>query len=164
MRNKNVGFLIAGISVVIGFIIYIFNRGAVEVLGASCSHGSSCSMYQALSLQTWISIAIAVVILLIGLFLIFAKEEEKVIIKKIKPYGEIKPKKFDRKSLEGLRGEEKKIMNLLLEKEGSLMQAEIAKVLEMNKVRVTRILDELEGKGFIERKRRGMSNIVLLKR
>ncbi len=33
----------------------------------------------------------------------------------------------------------------------------------LNKVKITRILDSLESLGFIERKRRGMTNIVMIK-
>ena len=33
----------------------------------------------------------------------------------------------------------------------------------MTKVKVTRILDKLEGRGLVERKRRGMTNVVMLK-
>jgi len=32
------------------------------------------------------------------------------------------------------------------------------------KVKITRILDSLEGNGLIERKRRGMTNIIILRR
>ena len=33
----------------------------------------------------------------------------------------------------------------------------------LNKVKITRILDKLEGMGILERKRRGMTNVVILK-
>ena len=31
------------------------------------------------------------------------------------------------------------------------------------KAKMTRIIDRLEGRGFVERKRRGMTNVVVLK-
>ena len=34
---------------------------------------------------------------------------------------------------------------------------------ELGKVRITRILDSLEAQGLIERRRRGMTNIIILK-
>lgn len=163
MKNKNVGFLITGIAIVIFIIIWIFNQGLTNLFSQTCSHGSSCGMYSALRFQTYLSITIAGIILFIGIFLIFSKEEKEVIIKKIKPLASIEPKKFDKKSLENLDEEEKKIMNLLLENNNSLYQSEIVTKTEWNKVKVTRILDSLESQGFIERKRRGMTNMVMIK-
>ncbi len=69
------------------------------------------------------------------------------------------------KDLSCLDGGEKKVYKLLQKKEGSLYQSEIAKELEISKVKVTRILDSLEHKhNLVERKRRGMTNIVVLKK
>jgi uncharacterized membrane protein len=164
MQNKNVGFLIIGISLVIGFIIFIFNFALKKIAGQTCDMGPTCSMYDTLSVQTWISVAIAFLVLVIGLFLVFSKESERIIIKKIRPYGKLEIKKFDRKSLEKLDSEEKKIMNLILENKGSIFQSEIVEKTGLNKVKTTRILDGLEAQGLIERRRRGMTNIVLLKK
>ena len=72
-------------------------------------------------------------------------------------------RKFDKKSLESLEEDEKKIMNLLLENNRSLYQSELVDKTGMNKVKVTRLLDSLEAQNMIERKRRGMTNIVLMK-
>ena len=166
MKNKNVGWLVIGISVFVFAIIWIFNYGVANLINSTCSMGPTCSMYKTLSIQTWISIAIAAIILLIGLFLVLSKENERIIIKKIKPYAKIEAKEFDRKSLEKLNldKEEKNVMNLILENKGSIYQSELAEKIGASKVRVTRILDSLEGQGLIERKRRGMTNIVVLKR
>ncbi len=59
--------------------------------------------------------------------------------------------------------EEQRIYTRLQEKEGSMYQSDLVKETGFTKVHVTRILDKLEGKGIIERKRRGMTNIVVLK-
>lgn len=163
MKNRNVGFLITGIAIVIGIIILIFNFGLKSIVSQTCSHGASCSMYNTISIQTWISLAIALLVLIIGLFFIFSKESEKIVIKKIKPYAELKPKKFDKESLKNLNEDEKNIVNLVLENNGSIFQSEIVEKTGLSKVKVTRILDGLEGKGLIERKRRGMTNIILIK-
>ncbi|MBI4983154.1 MarR family transcriptional regulator [Candidatus Woesearchaeota archaeon] len=54
-------------------------------------------------------------------------------------------------------------MNLVLREQGSAYQSDLIKETRLTKVKVTRILDKLEGRGLIERKRRGMTNIVILK-
>lgn len=164
MRNKNVGFLIIGISLIIGIIVLLFNIALRKTTSSACIMGQECPMYNAIVVQTWISLCLAGLILIIGLFLIFSKEHERIIVKKIRPSAELKPKKFDKKSLEGLNKEEAKIMNLLLENIGSMFQSEIVDKTGFNKVKITRILDSLEGQGLIERRRRGMTNIVLLKK
>jgi uncharacterized membrane protein len=163
MKNKNVGWLIIGISIFIFIIIVAFNMGLRNIVDQTCDHGPTCSMYSTISLQTWISIAIAFLVLVIGLFLVFSKENERVIIKKIRPYGKLDIKKFDRKGLDKLNNEEKKIMNLILENKGSIFQSGIVEKTGFNKVKITRILDGLEAQGLIERRRRGMTNIVLIK-
>ncbi|MEK6845043.1 MAG: MarR family transcriptional regulator [Nanoarchaeota archaeon] len=45
----------------------------------------------------------------------------------------------------------------------AIFQAELIEKTKFGKAKITRILDRLEGKGFVERKRRGMTNIVVLR-
>ena len=159
MKNKNVGFLIMGIAVVIGIIILIFNMGLKKIVEQTCVHGPSCTMYDTIKTQTYLSLAIAGIILIIGLFFIFSKESEKIIIK-----TQTKTVKEKRKiNLENLDEEEKKIVKMLEEENGAIFQRTLMEKLGMGKVGMTRILDKLEGKQVIERKRRGMNNIVVLK-
>ena len=164
MKNKNVGFLILGIAILIIFIIIIFNQGMTSIVNESCSHGPECGMYKTINTQTYLSLAIVGIILIIGLFFIFSKENERIIIKRIKPEANLEPKKFNKKSLENLNSEEKKIVNLLLENKGSIFQSELIEKTGLNKVKITRILDSLETQELIERKRRGMTNIILLRK
>lgn len=163
MKNRNVGWMVIGISLFIGAIIWIFNYSVRNVIGATCSHGPTCTMYDSLKVQTWLSIAIALVVFFIGIFLVFAKENEKIIIKKIKPTANISPKEFDKKNLKHLDKEEILVMNAILANKGSIFQSELVDKTSLNKVKITRILDSLEGQGLIERKRRGMTNIVILR-
>ncbi len=163
MKNKNVGYLIIGISILIVLIILIFNQGMTSIVNETCTHGPECGMYKTIKTQTYLSFSIAGIVFVIGLFLIFSKENERIIIKKIHPLKSLEPKKFDKKSLESLDNEEKDIMNLLLENNSSMYQRDIIEKTNINKVKITRILDSLESQGFIERKRRGMTNIVMIK-
>jgi uncharacterized membrane protein len=94
---------------------------------------------------------------LVGLMLLFSKPEKEVIIRKIKERK--KKRKID---LSMLKPEEKKVMNLIL-KEKTIFQADVSEKTKFSKVKITRILDKLESKDYIERKRRGMTNIVILK-
>jgi|SRR3989338_9780928 len=160
MKNKNVGYLIAGIAIVIGIIILIFNLGLKSIVGLTCTHGPACSMYDTIAIQTYISLAIAGLVLVIGIFLIFAKEDKEIVIKKIKEKVEVKRKPANYSKLDK---DEKVIVKLAEDAEGNIFQADLVDKSGFSKVKVTRILDRLEGRQIIERKRRGMTNIVLLK-
>jgi uncharacterized membrane protein len=155
MENKQVGWLIVGIAVVIGIIIFIFNIGLKNIVDETCSHGPTCTMFDTIAVQTWISLAIAGIILVIGLVIMFMKPIERIVVKKIKE----KKKKID---LNGLNSQEKDVINLLQD-EGAIFQRTLMEKLEIGKVGMTRILDKLESKGIVERKRRGMNNVVVLK-
>lgn len=72
-------------------------------------------------------------------------------------------KESEKIDLSKLDENEQKIYSLLKGSEGSMYQSDIQKQAEMSKVQVTRILDKMESKNIIERKRRGMTNIVVLK-
>jgi len=162
MKNKNVGFLIAGIAVVIGIIVGIFNYGLRSIVDDTCTHGAACGMYSTIAIQTWISLAIAGLVFVIGLFLIFSKEEviEKVIVKKQKIHVEKKRKPIDYSKLDK---DEKIIAKVVEEADGTIFQSDLVEKSKFSKVKVSRILDKLEGRQIIERKRRGMTNVVVLK-
>ncbi len=164
MKNKNVGYLIVGISILICIIIIIFNLGLTSIVNQTCDHGPSCSMYGTIKTQTLLSLALAGFILIIGLFLVFSRENERVVIKRIKPHMDLEPKKFNKKLLENLSQDETNIMKIILENKGSIFQSELVEKSGFNKVKTTRVLDSLEAQGLIERKRRGMTNIVILKK
>ena len=102
----------------------------------------------------------------IGLYFIFFSKEE--IVTKIKTVKQqIEPKKITKqnyqKIMSDLSDDEKLIFEKILEAEGTIFQSDLVDKSNLAKVKVTRLLDRLEGKGLIERKRRGMTNIVILK-
>jgi uncharacterized membrane protein len=152
MKNKHVGIMLLGVSALIGIIVFIFNRALTQVVNTSCSHGNSCPMHGSLNFHTSIGILIILIVALIGLYLVLFSEK-KNSEKKEKPKTNYK----------NLSDEEKKILAELEAEEGSCFQSSLVEKTDYSKVKVTRILDKLEGKKLIERKRRGMTNIVLLK-
>lgn len=156
MENKNVGLLIIGIAVVMAIIVLLFNSVLKDAIGLTCSHGPACEMYTDVNVQTWISLAIVGFVFLLGLFIMFTKPKEKIIIKKVK-------EKRKRIALSKLDSNEKKVIELLKKESGSMFQADLKEKLEIGKVKMTRLLDKLEAKQLIIRKRRGMNNIIVLK-
>ncbi|MEK6961384.1 MAG: MarR family transcriptional regulator [Nanoarchaeota archaeon] len=68
-----------------------------------------------------------------------------------------------KRSIKALGGEEAKVFDLIIQSNGLVFQHELVNRMSVSKVRMTRLLDNLESKGLIERRRRGMTNIVVLK-
>jgi len=159
MENKHVGLMIIGLSVIIGIIVIIFNSALNEIVTANCSliHGTdTCPMIDTIITQTGISLAIAGIVLIIGIALFFVKPKEKIIVKTLRE----RKKKLD---LTGLDEQEKQVIGIIQSENGTIFQASLMEKLGIGKVGITRLLDKLEAKQFIERKRRGMNNVVVLK-
>jgi uncharacterized membrane protein len=59
--------------------------------------------------------------------------------------------------------DEHRIYQLIMEDGGSILQSKLVQVTGFPKGKVSIILDKLEARGLLERKRHGMSNMVVLK-
>lgn len=158
MENKNVGWLIIGIAFIMAIMVWLFDNVIRDNVGLTCSHGPTCEMYSSLNIQTWISFTIVGVIFIIGIFLFFIKPKEKTVIKT----RLIKEKK-KQINFSGLNEREKEAIRFIQEEKGAIFQATLMEKLGIGKVGLTRLLDKLEAKQIIERKRRGMNNIIILK-
>ncbi len=160
MENKHVGFIIIGISAIMVLIVFLFQKALREIVGSSCSaeHSSTCPMFTTITQQTYLSLSIVGILAIIGLAMIFNKPKEKVVVRKIKE--KIEKKKVN---LEGFRQEDKRIFMMVKEK-GAMFQADLIEKTGFGKAKMTRIIDRLEGKDLIERRRRGMTNIIVLKK
>jgi hypothetical protein len=90
INNKILGYVILANSILIGFIIFLFNNAIAKIAENSCSHGLSCPMYNAFNFQTKISMFIALILATIGIFLIFFDNKQN---KKLKPITSAKEKK-----------------------------------------------------------------------
>src|SRR3989344_4952 len=159
MENKHVGFLVLGMAVLLMVIIFLFQGELKEIVASTCTateHVVACPMNEGINQQTYLSFGIVGILFILGLVLVFSKPTEKIVVKKFKE----KKKKLD---LNGLDAKEKDVMKILEKENGTIFQAELMEKLGIGKVGITRTLDKLEAKQIIERKRRGMNNIVVLK-
>lgn len=105
---------------------------------------------------SWMMVAafgVDFLILGVGVYLLFFY---KPLLKELK-------KEFKEIDLSNLSGEEKTIYDIIKNKNGSSYQTDLIKETGFSKVKITRILDRLETKDILERKRRGMTNIIVLK-
>ena len=159
MKNKHVGYLILGLTIIFFLVVMSFNYALSKIVNTGCTHGQACPMYATLFTQQIISYGLMGLLVLVSLFIIFFMKDETIVQDMKKDLSEEDKKK----KLENLDEEERSVMNIVLKEEGSVFQSSLVNETKLSKVKVTRILDRLEGKKLIERKRRGMSNIVLLK-
>jgi DNA-binding transcriptional ArsR family regulator len=67
------------------------------------------------------------------------------------------------KILPTLKDDEQKVFKAVLDSEGIIAQSELDDLTGVSKSNVSRALDLLESRGYVERRRRGMGNIIVLK-
>tara|TARA_Y100000034_G_C6795347_1_gene356426 strand:+ start:422 stop:901 length:480 start_codon:yes stop_codon:yes gene_type:complete len=158
MENKNVGYLVIGISLIFMIVVLLFYSTLKGLSGGAntCVLDGPCPLHQTLNYQFYFSLAIVALLFITGLVIAFMKPEEKIVVKKVKE----KKKKLD---LQGLDKDEKIVVKLLQDENKAMFQSALMEKLDIGKVKTTRLLDKLEAKQLIERKRRGMNNIVVLR-
>ena len=122
-----------------------------EAAGVSCSL-DSCPYHQGNNLS-WVLIVMSILVAFIGgtgIYLSLPKKTEKII----------EEKEYD---LSKLSDDEKKIFLFIKDHKEGVYQNHIVKEFILSKVQATRLLDKLESSGLIERKRRGLANVVRVK-
>ncbi len=87
-----------------------------------------------------------------------------IIISRKDSKGKMVETKKIEDAIEALTGDEKAVYDTILASNGTIFQSELVEKSTLDKVKVSRVLDKLEGKGLIERKRRGMSNVIIVRR
>jgi len=166
MKAREIGLIIIGIALLIGFVVYSFNTALSEIVNTSCSHGPTCPMWGTINFQTQVGAGIMALVILVGLYFIFFVKDKKEYTPQ-NPIAQIMPKKITKEQystvLSKMQADEKKVFELVLEKNGSIYQSELVEKTLFGKVKMTRVLDKLESQGLVERKRRGMTNIVTVK-
>src|SRR3990167_4154396 len=112
MENKNIGWFLLAVSILIIIFTFFYSNALDEAVRTSCflQHGDvqSCEMFDSVTKQTYFALAIAGILVIVSLFLLFSKPNERIVVKKIKE------KKVQKKiDLSGFRREEKEVYNLV---------------------------------------------------
>lgn len=164
LNPKTLGSLLVAFSLILLFILILVKVNVDTEQGFLCKFVEEspeldmeeCPAHE--SKTSWLLLAgfgMSFLVLASGLYLIFAYRPGKALA-----MAEPERKEVD---LSTLSEEEKKVYDLLMLKEGSMYQSDLIRETALSKVKVSRILDRMEGKGLLDRKRRGMTNIVVLK-
>jgi uncharacterized membrane protein len=150
-------------AVVLFAIGFVYIRSAEQSLMAGhtlgpegqCQHpeGAICPYEQLnrLAIPKYLGLFADSALFIFGLILFLRKTPEEKVLSKAK------------KEAKKLGGDEGKAYDLITQSNGMVFQNELAEKLGVSKVKITRILDRLEAKGLVERRRRGMTNVVILR-
>ncbi len=164
MNSKLIGAVLVIAAITFLALTYLFKlqednylHGVTAAQGGTCFVEGDC-IYENRNFTLYIvGGVLGAFVLLIGIYLLFfeKKQEKGVSMAAGEPVKEV-----DRSQLSE---EETKVYDFIKDKKGSVFQSELVRELGLSKVQATRILDGLEGTGLLERKRRGMTNLVVLK-
>ena len=170
IRLKTIGYGLISIAVLLLVLLTFVKLDVDKQSVALCEQVSetggdmaSCPVHK--SNISWIimfAFGIAFLMFGAGIYLVFAQEPAKPIEEKLPIIAEEK-KEFKQFDLAKLDEAEKKVYELIKSRDGSAYQSDLVRETSFGKVRVTRILDKLEQMGILERRRRGMTNIIVLK-
>ncbi|MEM5802062.1 MAG: MarR family transcriptional regulator [Candidatus Aenigmatarchaeota archaeon] len=159
MNQKLLGaiFLISGFFLFFNIYYYTSTILALsEELHKNCPLPANvCPYKRTIPFESYFGFYLASIVMFLGGYLIFSKKD----LEKLSSMEKTKIEKA-RKALDG---EEKRIFEMIVNSDGAIFQSDLVKRTGLSKVKISRILDRLEAKGLIERKRRGMANLVVLK-
>ncbi len=139
--------VLSGILVVILGVAFFIYR--LYEMGSICS-SDMCSTFcphTEIPLVFLLSLAIGVILTLIGMYLHRRAPQTRIYVADTVPLSE----------------DERKIVDILKKEGGIAFQSDLVEKTSFSKSKVSRLLDRLEAEGIIERRRRGITNVVILK-
>ncbi len=154
MNYKETGIALIVIGILSFAVFWQFTVRLNEELHKTCPLPlESCPFRTSFPLESYFGFSLSGTTILIGLFLFLRKIIEK----------KVETKKDWNKIMKTLEGCERNVFAAVKDGGGLIFQNELIKKTGFSKVKVSRVLDKLEVKNLIERRRRGMGNIVVLK-
>lgn len=159
MDQKPVGAIIAIIGILLILISISFTMEHMAFgmeLHKTCDLADAVCPFIAVPWQGMFSIGIGVLFVIVGIAIY------------MKPFASRKrhhniDMDSAKKALKELEGDERDVMNSVIGENGMIFQSALMERTGLSKVKITRVLDRLENKRLIERKRRGMTNVVVLR-
>lgn len=150
--SRYAGIVVLLLSVALFFLFNTFTQQAKASLETSCGCApGSCPMAENLPVPSYVGYTITLLLALTGVFLLLKGEQPSV------------PRKDWSKNLKALGLDERKLYQMVIDTEGVMFQSDLVEKSGYTKVKVSRLLDRMEAMGLLERRRRGMTNIVVLK-
>lgn len=156
---QKIGLIIIGISIILSLFMFFLTQTLMRLrleLHEDCPLPlEACPYKSSVPIESVAGFVLAIGIGIFGVFLTLGS-------KRVEGIGSQQKSEFKQK-VESLHGEEEKVYQIIADADGSIFQSDLVAKAGFSKVKVSRILDRLEIKGIVERRRRGMSNLVVLK-
>lgn len=156
---KNIGILLIVISIIFSYIVYSYTKYIIALnveLHKNCPLPEGvCPYKKSMPPETVFGASMTAIIALIGIHLFLTSKRMKTL--------ETKDVKKMKENLKNLDGDEKKVYELIMDADGYVLQSDLVTKTGFSKVKISRIIDKLELKGLVIRRRRGMSNVIILK-
>jgi uncharacterized membrane protein len=156
-KNSYIGIGLITIAIVLAFIVSSLRVVEAQAQANACGMPlEECPHAKNLPPEIYAGYSISVMIGLIGVYLIMGDfRSAKIKSQSSEQFGRV---------ASALKGDEKKLYDLVASSDGVMFQSDLVEKSGLQKVKVSRVLDRLEAQGMLERRRRGMSNVVVLKR
>jgi uncharacterized membrane protein len=159
-ENRTLLAILALVLALFAVAIFFYNQTLNSLAAGSCSDvPGACPHEKVVETQNIIIAALILVIGAIVAWIAYQVKGKKAAGGSWAAEEETRPKA----NTATLDADERKVVEALQEAGGSSFQSEVIKRLGYSKVKVSRILDKMEQKGLLERKRRGMANLVALR-
>ena len=175
--NKTMMGVVAVLLLLFIASVFFYNRTLNDLAAGSCTEDASvCPHAKIVETQNLVIAALIIVIAVMAGWLLynsyFAKNAApEDAAQKIQAGVEAgvsavqgtkgSPAKKRKIAAHELDSNEARVVSIINEGNGSVYQSDIMKKTGFSKVKVSRLLDRLEQKGLTERKRRGMTNLVV---
>ena len=162
-ENRTMIGILAIVLVLFAVAVFFYSQTLNQLASGSCTESAAtCPHEKVVETQNVVIAALILVIFtVVGwiFYQMYWKKPSAQAGRAAQPAGR-EQKKIDVSTLDG---DEKKVLEIVQEGGGSAFQSDIIKKLGYSKVKVSRMLDRMEQKGLVERKRRGMANLVVLR-
>ncbi|MCX6770576.1 MAG: MarR family transcriptional regulator [Candidatus Micrarchaeota archaeon] len=162
-RNKTVMGVVAVLLLLFVASIFFYNRTLNDLAASSCTEDASiCPHAKVVETQNLvIAVLVIVIAIMAGWLLYNAYFAKPLEIAPIAPEAKSAPARKRKIASAELDSDEAAVVTIINEAGGTVYQSDILKKTGFSKVKVSRVLDRLEQKGLTERKRRGMTNLVV---
>lgn len=161
LSAKQLGFILIAISIVLFLIFLSYTFELMEAADIECKEicgpdmGFSCPHARSIPLQSYIGFSVTFVLAGMGVFMVLSGKRYR---------EELTEKERNlEKTMKTLSDDERMVCETIRNSGGALFQSGLIEKTGFSKVKISRILDKLEGKNLVERRRQGMTNLVLMK-
>lgn len=163
MESKKLGFLIIGISIILGFMMFSFmNNVNVRSEQLECNPTDECKQVNSVLGISHITIGFLSFILALGFYIIFFNKGEEAILKRLEEEKntKVQENKFD-VILKMLDENEKKIISAIKDQDG-ITQSTLRFRTDLSKAKISQTLADFEKKNLVKRIQKGKTYAVHL--